>query len=57
MVIGQSEARWWHTPLIPALGKQISEFETSVVYEVSSRTVRATQRIPVTGQEVGRGQS
>jgi hypothetical protein len=25
----------------------ISEFETSLVYRVSSRTARATQRIPV----------
>jgi hypothetical protein len=38
--------RWWHTPLIPALGRQrqqISEFEASLVY----RTARATQRNPV----------
>jgi hypothetical protein len=37
-------------PLIPALGRQgrqISEFEASLVYRVSSRTVRATQRNPV----------
>jgi hypothetical protein len=38
---------WWHTPLIPALGKQISEFEASLVYKVSSRTARATQKNPV----------
>ena len=33
-------------PLIPALGrqKQASEFEVSLVYRVSSRTARATQR-------------
>ena len=34
-------------PLIPALGRkgrQISEFEGSLVYRVSSRTARATQR-------------
>jgi hypothetical protein len=37
---------WWHTPLIPALGR-ISEFEASLVYRVSSRTARATQRNPV----------
>jgi hypothetical protein len=37
---------WWHTPLIPALGRQrqISEFETSLVYKVSSRTARATEK-------------
>jgi hypothetical protein len=34
-------------PLIPALGRQISEFEASLVYRVSSRTTRATQRSPV----------
>jgi hypothetical protein len=28
-------------------GKQISEFEASLVYKVSSRTARATQRNPV----------
>jgi hypothetical protein len=28
-------------------GRQISEFEASVVYKVSSRTARATQRNPV----------
>jgi hypothetical protein len=34
-------------PLIPALvgrGRRISEFEASLVYRVSSRTARATQR-------------
>jgi hypothetical protein len=35
--------------LLPALGRQrwISEFEASLVYKVSSRTTRDTQRIPV----------
>jgi hypothetical protein len=37
--------------LIPALGRQkgrwISEFEASLVYKVSSRTARGTQRNPV----------
>jgi hypothetical protein len=28
-------------------GRWISEFEASLVYKVSSRTARATQRIPV----------
>jgi hypothetical protein len=28
-------------------GRRISEFEASLVYKVSSRTVRATQRNPV----------
>jgi hypothetical protein len=47
--------QWWRTPLIPALrrqssggrGRRISEFEASLVYRVSSRTARATQRNPV----------
>ena len=43
--------QWWHTPLIPALGRQrqaISTFKASLVYKVSSRTAsRAIQRNPV----------
>jgi hypothetical protein len=31
-------------------GRQISEFEASLVYRVSSRTARAIQRIPVSKQ-------
>jgi hypothetical protein len=31
-------------------GRQISEFEASLVYKVSSRTARATQRNPVSGK-------
>jgi hypothetical protein len=42
---------WWCTSLIPAelegRGRWISEFEASLVYRVSSRTARATQRNPV----------
>jgi hypothetical protein len=42
---------WWCTPLIPVLGggrgRQIPEFEASLVYKVSSRTARAIQRNPV----------
>jgi hypothetical protein len=41
---------WWRTPLIQHLGGRdwwISEFEASLVYKVSSRTARATQRNPV----------
>jgi hypothetical protein len=30
-------------------GRRISEFEASLVYKVSSRTARATQRNPVSG--------
>jgi hypothetical protein len=42
--------QWWRILLIPALGRQrqrISELEASLVYKVSSRTARATQRNPV----------
>jgi hypothetical protein len=39
---------WWHTPQHSGgRGRQISEFEASLVYRVSSRTARATQRNPV----------
>jgi hypothetical protein len=34
-------------PLIPALGRLISELEARLVYKVISRTARATQRNPV----------
>ena len=42
----------WHTPLIPALGRQsqadLCEFEGNLVYKVSSRIARTvTQRTPV----------
>ena len=39
----------WRTPLIPALRRQrdLCEFQASLVYRVSSRTARATQRNPV----------
>jgi hypothetical protein len=46
LVVSQA---WWYTLLIPALGgrgRRISEFEASLVYRVSSRTARATQRNP-----------
>jgi hypothetical protein len=40
-------------PLVPALGRQrqedLCEFEASLVYRVSPRTARATQRNPVLG--------
>jgi hypothetical protein len=49
--------QWWHIPLIPALehsggrGRQISEFEASLVYRVSSRTAGVIQRNPVSEQQ------
>jgi hypothetical protein len=42
-------------PLIPALwgrGRWISEFEASLVYKVSSRTARATQRNSVSKKDL-----
>jgi hypothetical protein len=41
-------------PLIPALGRQrwISEFEAILGYRVSSRTARATQRNPVSKNQI-----
>ena len=45
--------QWWHMPLVPALRRQrqrqedLCEFEVNVIYRVSSRTARATQRNPV----------
>jgi hypothetical protein len=58
--------RWWRTPLIPALGRQRqavfwvrgqcglqSEYQDSLVYRVSSRTARATQRNPVSKNQKG----
>jgi hypothetical protein len=39
---------WWRTSLIPAPGRQRqADFEASLVYKVSSRTARVTQRNPV----------
>jgi hypothetical protein len=46
--------QWWCTSLIPALvgrDKWISEFEASLVYKVSSRTARATQRNSVSEKQ------
>jgi hypothetical protein len=41
---------WWHTPFIPALGRQrqanLCEIKASLVYRVSSRPDRTTQLQP-----------
>jgi hypothetical protein len=45
---------WWHPPLIPHLGgrgRWISEFEASLVYRVSSRTARTTEKNPVSKKQ------
>ena len=46
---------WWHRPLISARRRQrqadLCELEVSLVYRVSSRTARATQRNPVSKKE------
>jgi hypothetical protein len=37
--------QWWYMPLIPALGRQRqAEFKARLVYKVSSKTTRATQK-------------
>ena len=37
-------------PLVPGRGRQISEFEASLVYKMSFKTARATQRNPVSNK-------
>jgi hypothetical protein len=41
-------SQWWHMPLILALGRQrqedLCEFEEILVYRLSSRTARATEK-------------
>jgi hypothetical protein len=37
-------------------GRQISEFEASLVYKVSSRTAKATQRNPVSKKQTNKQQ-
>jgi hypothetical protein len=51
-ILPVTAGRWGHRPLIPELnsggrGRWISEFQASLVYRVSSRIARATQRNPV----------
>jgi hypothetical protein len=43
----KSQAKFGTIEKISARGRRISEFEASLVYKVSSRTARATQRNPV----------
>jgi hypothetical protein len=38
-------------------GRRISEFEASLVYKVSSRTARATQRNPVSKNKTNKKES
>ena len=49
--IKKSAGQWWRMLLIPELWKQrqvaFCEFEASLVYTVSSKTARSTQRNPV----------
>jgi hypothetical protein len=44
-------------PIIPALGRQrqaVSELEVSLVYSVSSRTAKTTQRNPVSKKQTNK---
>jgi hypothetical protein len=53
LLIKADARQWWHTSLIPALGRQRQvdlEFEATLVYRGSFRTARATQRNPVSKQ-------
>ena len=47
---------WWCIPLIPALKRlrqaDLCEFEASLVYRMSSRIARATQRNQVSGEKI-----
>jgi hypothetical protein len=45
-IIKIKTGQWWHTPL-GVRGREISEFEDSLVYRVSSRTARTIQRNPI----------
>jgi hypothetical protein len=36
----------------PSTGRRISEFEASLVYRVSSKTAKATQRNPVSKKKI-----
>ena len=46
--------QYWHTSLMPALGKQkqvdLCESETSLAYRATSRTARVTQKNPVSNK-------
>lgn len=44
MIINFARQWGWHMPFISACRKWISEFEASLVYGVSSRAARATQK-------------
>jgi hypothetical protein len=39
---------------LEGIGRQISEFEVSLVYRVSPRTARATQRNPVSKKQTNK---
>jgi hypothetical protein len=56
VLVGQ----WWcslYSQHLEGRGRWISEFEASLVYRVSSRTARATQRNPVSEKQTNNNKS
>jgi hypothetical protein len=51
-----SAGQWWHMHLWEGGGRQISEFQASLIYRVSSRTARAVERNPVSEKRKGKKQ-
>ena len=56
LFIKQAIARYWCTPLTPALGRQrrkdLTEFEVSLIYPVSPKMARAMQRDPISKNQI-----
>jgi hypothetical protein len=46
IIIKMLSRAWWRTPLIGRQRQEITEFEASLVYKVSSRIAKAIKRNP-----------